>query len=76
MKEKPWHRRHALMIASQLPEDHNDALAVLCAAIDLVQGFLAETEPAEKQKPAMTVVRIGDGEPAQKPTATIIRIGA
>jgi hypothetical protein len=59
MKEQPWHRRHALMIASQLPEDHNDALAVLCAAIDLVQGFLAGSETA--QKPALTV-RIGGDE--------------
>jgi hypothetical protein len=61
MKEQPWHRRHALMIAAQLPEDHNDALAVLCAAVDLVQGFLAG-EPEPVRKPTATVVRIGGNE--------------
>jgi hypothetical protein len=62
MKEQPWHRRHALMIASQLPEDHNDALAVLCAAIDLVQGFLAGEQDKPAKKPALTVVPIGGNE--------------
>jgi hypothetical protein len=49
------------MIAAQLPEDHNDALAVLCAAVDLVQGFLAG-EPEPVRKPTATVVRIGGNE--------------
>jgi hypothetical protein len=63
MKVQAWHRRHALNIASQLPEDHDDALAVLCAAMDLVQGFLAgeQNEPKIK-KPALTVVPIGGNE--------------
>jgi len=30
-----WHRRHAIHIASQLPEDPEDALAVLRAALKI-----------------------------------------
>jgi hypothetical protein len=43
---------------------HNDAMAVLCAAIDLVQGFLAgeQGEPKPAKKPALTVVPIGGNE--------------
>jgi len=59
-----------MMIASQLPEDHNDALAVLCAAIDLVQGFLAGEhwkgvpELKAVKRPDLKVVPIGGGERA------------
>lgn len=44
---KAWHRRHALQIAAQLPEDHDDALAVVSLVQELVDGFLAPGEPAE-----------------------------
>ena len=35
-----WHRRHALQIATQLPEDTGDALLVLDFARQLVEKFL------------------------------------
>lgn len=35
-----WRRRHALQIAAQLPEDVEDALAVLDLARELVEKFL------------------------------------
>ena len=35
-----WLRRHAVMIASQLPEDPNDAERVLELALELVNGFM------------------------------------
>ena len=65
MKEENWHRRHAVMLASQLPEGTEDALAVLRLATELVTGFLSG--PSPMKKPA-TVVRIGatnapDGAP-------------
>jgi hypothetical protein len=47
------------MLASQLPEDPEDALAVLRLATELVTGFLAGPGPVKK--PA-TVVRIGGNE--------------
>lgn len=44
---KAWHRRHALQIAAQLPEDHDDALAVVSLVQELVNGFLVPGEPAK-----------------------------
>ena len=41
MKEENWHRRHAIQLASQLPEGTEDALAVLRLAAELVTGFLS-----------------------------------
>ncbi|MCK1518437.1 hypothetical protein IVB22_39415 [Bradyrhizobium sp. 190] len=32
MKEQPWHRRHAIQLAAQLPESREDALLILDAA--------------------------------------------
>ena len=37
-----WHRRHALMLATQLPDDIADARLVLEAANELVETFLTE----------------------------------
>jgi hypothetical protein len=43
-KNDNWHRRHAIQIAAQLPEDAKDALIVLDLAKSLVETFLAEGE--------------------------------
>ena len=61
-----WHRRRALILARQLPEGHDDAMAVLCLTMDLVQEFLTnkQDEPEPAKKPALTVVPIGDNERA------------
>lgn len=37
-----WHRRHAIQLAAQLPEDPKDALIVLELARGLVETFLAD----------------------------------
>ena len=60
MKEENWHRRHAVMLASQLPEDTEDALDVLRLATQLVTGFLAE--PSPMKRPAPIVVLKGGNE--------------
>lgn len=62
MKEQPWHRRQAIVIASQLPESKEDAILVLNSVRRLVTlpGFW-DGEP--EKKPA-TVVRIGGNERA------------
>jgi hypothetical protein len=52
----PWHRRHAVMLASQLPEDTLDALIVLRLATELVEGFLAGSDKPEPAK-VLTFVR-------------------
>lgn len=40
-----WKRRHAIQIAAQLPEDPQEALAILDLAKLLVQNFLMESQP-------------------------------
>jgi hypothetical protein len=52
MKVETWHRRQALMLASQLPEGRDDALAVLDCVRELVATFLQSDtpEPAAKAK--------------------------
>ena len=45
MKIEQWHRRHALMIASQLPDGKGDALAVLDCVSELVATFLQSDTP-------------------------------
>ena len=59
MKEDNWHRRHAVMLASQLPEGTEDALAILRLATELVTGFLAAPSPV---KSVLNVVWIGGNE--------------
>jgi hypothetical protein len=42
-----WHRRHALSIAGQLPENTEDALLVLQCVKELVDTYLCKSdEPA------------------------------
>ena len=50
MKIETWHRRHALMLASQLPDGRDDALAVLDCVRELVATFLRSEEPAPAPK--------------------------
>ncbi len=59
MKDLSWHRRHAIQVASMLPEKDEDALIVLRLASELVTNFLREPST---EKPAPTVVLIGGGQ--------------
>ncbi|UQD95816.1 hypothetical protein [Bradyrhizobium japonicum] len=60
MKENSWHRRHAIQLASQLPDGNEDAMIILRLMARLVTDFLDAPEPT--QKPAPVVVRIGGNE--------------
>jgi hypothetical protein len=40
MKIEQWHRRHAVMLASQLPESMADSMAILERLKELVETFL------------------------------------
>lgn len=60
MKENSWHRRHAIQLASQLPEGTEDAMIILRLMTQLVTDFLDAPEPT--QKPAPVVVLIGGNE--------------
>lgn len=39
-----WHRRQAMVLAGQLPENHTDALLVIQAVRELVETFLCKSE--------------------------------
>jgi hypothetical protein len=58
MKENSWHRRHAIQLASQLPEGNEDAMIILGLMARLVTDFLDAPEPT----PAPVVVLIGGNE--------------
>lgn len=47
--EVNWHRRRALEVVSQLPENPEDALQVLELARSLIQVWLIETETFEAE---------------------------
>jgi hypothetical protein len=53
----PWHRRHAMMLASQLPENTADALIVLRLATVLVEGFLICSDKPEPAAKVLSIVR-------------------
>lgn len=41
-KQLAWHRRHALLIASQLPDDPQEARLVMEALSEVFEQFLAQ----------------------------------
>jgi hypothetical protein len=45
-----WHRRHALLLASQLPDDLNDAKLIVEAVSELLETFLAVVPVKELDK--------------------------
>lgn len=49
-KQLAWHRRHALTLASQLPDDPQEARMVLEALREIVERYLVPdaAEPSEK----------------------------
>ena len=49
-----------MMLAGQLPEHHDDAMAVLCLTMDLVDEFLSgkQDEPEPAKRPTLTVAPI------------------
>jgi hypothetical protein len=57
MKIERWHRRQALMLASQLPEQPSDALAVLECVRDLVATFLQSDTVEQTKATIVTLVR-------------------
>jgi hypothetical protein len=62
MKPQPagdadWRRRHALNMAGQLPENVNDALAILDLLRELVLTFLHVDVPEPAKAPVVTLVR-------------------
>lgn len=46
-----WHRRHAMMLASQLPENPADAELVMEAMVELLHTFMAKAPLADPERP-------------------------
>jgi hypothetical protein len=57
MKIETWHRRHALTLASQLPDGRDDALAALDCVRELVATFLQSDTPEPAKAPVVALVR-------------------
>jgi hypothetical protein len=57
-----WHRRQALMLATQLPENSADARLVIQAVTELLDTFM--TEPADIADRPSNVVPFGSHQPS------------
>jgi hypothetical protein len=55
----PWHRRHAVMLASQLPEDVADSVIILRLTMELTEGFLTGDDKPPPAK-VLTLARVRD----------------
>ena len=55
-----WHKRQAMLLASQLPENPDDAYLVVQAITDLLDKFLIEG-PADKAGRAANVLPFATG---------------
>lgn len=53
-----WHRRQAINVVAALPETHEDALAVLDFARELVEGFLGGGQPLRAPDERGDLVRV------------------
>lgn len=58
-KPLAWHRRHALAIAGQLPENIDDARLVLEAMQEIVEIFLSQGQEPEQERRATNVLPFG-----------------
>jgi hypothetical protein len=54
-----WHKRHALMLASQLPENASDANSVIRELQNLVDTWL---HPAEVSAPSRVLALVRDND--------------
>lgn len=57
MKIEQWHRRHAMVLAGQLPDGQADALAVLECLREIITTFLHADLPEPAKAPVVTLVR-------------------
>jgi hypothetical protein len=57
MKIETWHRRQAVMLASQLPEGHDDALAILQCVREIVVTFLHVDVPEPAKASVVTLIQ-------------------
>jgi hypothetical protein len=56
-KIEAWHRRQALTLASQLPDNPDDDLAVIECVRELIETFLHVDMPEPEKAAVVTLVR-------------------
>jgi hypothetical protein len=59
-KTEPWHRQHALHMASNFPTNIEDARIVLELLNELVEGFLAASEPETERASGVVRLKVVD----------------
>jgi hypothetical protein len=57
MKIEQWHRRQAIVLAGQLPDGPDDALAVLDCVREIVVTFLQVDTREPAKAPVVTLIR-------------------
>ena len=57
MKIEQWHRRHAIMLAGQLPDKSDDSLAILECLREIVLTFLQVDTPEPAKEHVVTLIR-------------------
>jgi hypothetical protein len=57
MKIEQWHRRQAMVLAGQLPDGQDDALAVLDCVRELAATFLHVDTPEPAKASVVTLIR-------------------
>jgi hypothetical protein len=50
MSEHNWHKRHAIQLACQLPDDKEDAIQIIRELQNLVDTWLHPAKPVEVSK--------------------------
>jgi hypothetical protein len=58
--EQAWHKRHAITLAGQLPDNTEDCLIILRLITQIVTDFLMQSDEAQKPSPVVAFVRPGD----------------
>jgi hypothetical protein len=62
MRIESWHRNHAVLMASHLPTNIEDARLILKLVNELVETFLAASEPGPvTERGAVVTLVKGDG---------------
>jgi hypothetical protein len=60
MKIETWHRRQAVVLASQLPDSIEDARIVVRLTQELLEGFLAPPEQPARLLATVVSIRSDD----------------
>ena len=55
-RSEAWHKRHALQLAAQLPDNKADAIAILTALMELIENIWDDPTMLQKQN-ELTVIQ-------------------